>query len=210
MEVVKVEFLEKSKLILTLNIWAFLGLTVIVVVAIFFINWIRKTKMLKSVSISEATIGIGNSSVTIKYDKRIQEIAYKIWVELNTRKIGILFDEEHDVITEVYDSWYSAFDIIRKLLEEVPAERINDAKGLIEVTTKVLNDGLRPHLTKWQAKYRNWFEEEKMNCTGKSPQEIQKIYPFYQQLVLELKQTNQMMMQFSTELIKIVYDRKEG
>ena len=72
-----------------------------------------------------------------------------------------MFEEDQDVITEVYDSWYEAFKIIRKQLEEIPEERIGDAKELIDIVLKVLNDGLRPHLTKWQAKYRAWYKKEK-------------------------------------------------
>lgn len=53
------------------------------------IKWIHKKAILKTVTIEEATIGIGNSSVTIKYDGCIKEIAYKIWIELTTRKIGL-------------------------------------------------------------------------------------------------------------------------
>ena len=82
----------------------------------------------KTMIIEEATIGIGNSSLTIKYDRHIKEIAYKIWIELTTRKIGIEFDEEYDVISEVYDSWYEAFKVIRISLGNIPGDRINDAK----------------------------------------------------------------------------------
>ena len=39
---------------------------------------------------------IGSNTITLKYDKWDQEIAYKLWVELNTIKIGMHFDEEYD------------------------------------------------------------------------------------------------------------------
>lgn len=55
----------------------------------------------------EIILGIGrNSSVKLKYNRKDQEVAYKLWVELSTRKIGLPFDQENDVITEVYNSWY--------------------------------------------------------------------------------------------------------
>lgn len=69
----------------------------------------------RSISVDQASIGIGNSSITLKLNKKDQEIAYKLWVELSTRKIGLPYDEEYDVITEVYDSWYSFFKIARLL-----------------------------------------------------------------------------------------------
>ena len=86
--------------------------------------------------------------------------------------------------------WYEAFKVIRNLLEEIPAERISEAKGLVDLTTNVLNHGLRPHLTKWQARFRAWYSKAVEKSTNLSPQEIQKDYPEYQLLVDDLKKTN--------------------
>lgn len=207
MEILNIELIGYTKLVFTVNILVLLVLSLFVVCSVLIKN--RKHNALKSISICEATIGIGNSKVTIKYDNKIQEIAYKIWVELNTRKIAMMFVEGQDVITEVYNSWYSAFVTIRELLKEIPADRIKDAEGLIDLTTKVLNEGLRPHLTKWQAKYRCWFEQEKESSPQMEPQEIQGRYPYYQELVTELKHANKIMIQFSKELYKIAYDKQE-
>lgn len=156
----------------------------------------------KSIDIFETVIGVGGSSITVSYDKKIQEIAYKFWIELKTRKIVLKFDEENDVILEVYNSWYQAFGIIRSLLEEISVEKIKYASGLIDITTKVLNEGLRLHLTKWQAKYRRWYEIEKDKHIDMSPQELQKLYPFFNELIEDLKVTNEIMIHFSDELEK--------
>ena len=59
-----------------------------------------------SITISEINLGIGKSNIKLQYNKKDQEIAYKLWVELSTRKIGLSFDQEYDVIVEIYDSWY--------------------------------------------------------------------------------------------------------
>lgn len=165
---------------------------------------IYKKCTLKTIRISEAVIGIGSASVTIKYDGRIKEIAYRIWIELTTRKIGIQFDENYDVISEVYDSWYESFKIIRKLLEEIPASRIDAAKGLIELTTKVLNNGMRPHLTMWQAKYRRWYENALEKDKDLSPQELQKKFPEYKSLVNDLKRTNEIMLNYANQLKRLI------
>ena len=196
MELVKIEFLDKSNLVMTLNVWVLLVTVCLIVGCYYFFELIIKKQFFKSIEISEAVIGIGKSSIKIKCDKRVQGIAYKIWIELKTRKIGIMFEEDQDVITEVYDSWYEAFKIIRKQLEEIPEERIGDAKELIDIVLKVLNDGLRPHLTKWQAKYRAWYKKEKEKNQDMTPQEIQKMYPEYQELVSDLKKTNEIMINF--------------
>lgn len=168
------------------------------------IAWLYQKAVFKTIQINEAVIGIGSSSVTIKYDGRIKEVAYKIWIELTTRKIGLIFDEEYDVISEVYTSWYDAFQIIRTRLEEIPADRISSAKGLIELTTKVLNNGLRPHLTRWQAKYLSWYAKALESNENLSPQELQKNFPEYEELVNDLKKTNTIMMRYADELKRLI------
>ena len=42
-----------------------------------------------SITINEVNLGIGDTSVKLVYNKKDQEIAYKLWVELSTRKIGL-------------------------------------------------------------------------------------------------------------------------
>ena len=158
----------------------------------------------KSLTIDEVNLGIGNSSVKISYSKKDQEIAYKIWVELSTRKIGLRFDKENDVIKEVYDSWYTFFETARELLKDIPGNRIPYSGDLIELTEKVLNIGLRPHLTKWQAKYRRWYEEELKRDSG-TPQDIQKKYPEYNALVEDLLETNEKMMEYKKLMKRIAF-----
>ena len=109
-----------------------------------------------------------HSSVKLKYNRKDQEVAYKLWVELSTRKIGLPFDQENDVITEVYNSWYDFFKIARELLKDIPASRLPYSNDLIKLTERVLNVGLRPHLTKWQAKYRQWYNNEFIKKTIKN------------------------------------------
>ena len=204
MDIFTIKFEGWQNIILSVNWIAVILLGLIIFVISCAAGWLYKKLTIRTIKIEEATIGIGSSSVTIKYDGRIKEIAYKIWIELITRKIGIKFDENHDVITEVYDSWYEAFKVIRNLLEEIPAERISEAKGLVDLTTNVLNHGLRPHLTKWQARFRAWYSKAVEKSTNLSPQEIQKDYPEYQLLVDDLKKTNDIMIGYANELKRLI------
>ena len=124
-----------------------------------------------------------------------------------TRKVGLLFEEDKDVIVEVYNSWYSLFGIIRDLLKEIePRKKDKDLEKLENILIKTLNFGLRPHLTKWQAKYRRWYNQEieKEVNSQLSPQEIQKKYKRYNELITDLKETNKQMVQFAEELKKLV------
>ena len=141
-------------------------------------------------------------------------IAHKAWVELSTRKAGLLFDEEDDVIVEVYDSWYDLFREMRMLIKEIPIERIRkkSTSQLVKVLIGALNKGLRPHLTRWQAKFRRWYEwrieQENINGGMLTPQELQREYPNYEQLKNELKTINVELIQYVNELEKLAHGDK--
>ena len=135
-------------------------------------------------------------------------VRIELWVELNTRKIGLEFDQENDVIVEVYDSWYEYFRVARELIKDLPIEKIECASELIELATKVLNQGLRPHLTKWQARYRKWYESSVEESDAKlSPQDIQKQYPYYDELLSDLIETSKRMIAYKELMYQIAFHK---
>lgn len=141
-------------------------------------------------------------TVTIRPDHEVIRIAHQAWVELVTRKVGLPFDEENDVIVEVYNSWYEVFREIRALAKGIPAEKMRtseDANLLVQTLIETLNNELRPHLTRWQAKFRKWYGSVS-NQEGGSPQEIQRMYPEYSALVSDLKRVNDRMVQLTAKL----------
>ncbi len=202
MEIFGIEFESWNTVILRLN-WFAIIVSVIIIFGIILI--IKRFLGKKAIMVDEINLGIGDSSIKLKYNKKDQEIAYKLWVELSTRKIGLLFDKEHDVITEVYNSWYEFFKIARELLKEVPVSRLPYSNDLIELTEKVLNKGLRPHLTMWQAKYRKWYELELSDNLKDSPQEIQERYTFYDELIEDLINTNKRMIEYKNLMKRIAF-----
>lgn len=157
--------------------------------------------------IDEVNLGIGDTSVKLVYNKKDQEIAYKLWVELSTRKIGLPFDQENDVISEVYNSWYEFFGIARELLKEIPVSRLPYSNDLIKLTEKVLNTGLRPHLTMWQAKFRKWYGDNIKSNGEKTPQQVQKMYPYYEELKKDLIDANTRMIEYKNLMEKIAFDK---
>lgn len=204
MDIIDLELDGWSTFVFRVN-WLAVVITLVLIWGIsFLMKQCLKYVNKKSLTIDEVNLGIGNSSVKISYSKKDQEIAYKIWVELSTRKIGLRFDKENDVIKEVYDSWYTFFETARELLKDIPGNRIPYSGDLIELTEKVLNIGLRPHLTKWQAKYRRWYEEE-LKRDGGTPQDIQKKYPEYNALVEDLLETNEKMIEYKKLMKRIAF-----
>lgn len=204
MDIFNISFDGCTKIIVSVNWIAIVILIILVIVAAHVLKKVGLLIGRRSISVDQANIGIGNSSITLKFNKKDQEIAYKLWVELSTRKIGLPFDE-NDVISEVYDSWYAFFGIARDLLKDLPAERLAYSGELVDLTQKVMNNGLRPHLTKWQAKYRKWYFENS-NKEG-SPQDIQKAFPEYEELLSDLKATNQTMINYKTLMHRIAFGK---
>lgn len=195
MNIIDIELQSWDVFVIKFNWMAIVIVLILLYGLSYFISKCLKYIKRKSIIVDEVNLGIGNSSVKLVYSQKDQEIAYKIWVELSTRKIGLDFDAENDVIKEVYDSWYKFFGTTRELLKEIPVNRLSYSEDLIELTEKVLNVGLRPHLTKWQAKFRKWYEAELENNNG-SPQEIQREYPEYDTLIEDLQETNEQMVEY--------------
>ncbi len=168
-------------------------------------NKINTLVFAPEVELSVNLAGIGN--VRIKQNHEVAQIAHKAWTEFVTRKAGLKFDPENDVIVEVYDSWKELFGRVRLLIKEIPANKLRDenTQKLVGLLVDALNDGLRPHLTRWQAKYRSWYLNElnKRENEGKPPQEIQKGYPYYDELLTDLIMINQQIISYTNELKKL-------
>lgn len=198
---------EWNTILISINWIALIVLIVLISFIAFLTKKAVKYARKKRMIIEEITLGIGNNSLKLTYNEKDREIAYKIWVELTTRKVGVDFEEENDVIVEVYNSWYNFFKTVRELMKDVPSAQITNSQNLISLTEQVLNKGLRPHLTKWQAKFRKWYEneskkEENSDCT---PQELQRKYPEYTALVKDLLETNKRIIAYKLLLQKIAF-----
>jgi hypothetical protein len=148
--------------------------------------------------------GIGSVKIRPSYEE--VQIAHRAWAELATRKAALPFDEQNDVIAEVYDSWYELFGRMRDLVKEIPAQKLRssqDTRELVRLLVEALNHGLRPHLTKWQARFRRWYENELELDKDAPPQEIQRRYPHFTELVKDLKNVNGQILEYGEVLKRI-------
>ena len=209
MDIIKIYFDDKWNLNISLH-WIIYCIAIAII--LFWIFKLLKTKLVfyKNLEIDSAEIGIQGQKIKIKPNYTNIDVAYKIWVELNTRKIGLQVDFDNDVITEVYNSWYQFFDITRELIKGLPATKIRldkDSKELIKMSTKILNEGLRPHLTVWQAKYRRWHKaaEDLQENENKSPQEIQESFPQYDLLKADMIRINNNLINYKKIIYKLAF-----
>ncbi|PKP29511.1 MAG: hypothetical protein CVU00_15265 [Bacteroidetes bacterium HGW-Bacteroidetes-17] len=164
----------------------------------------------KHIEIDSAEIGIRGQKIKIKPNYTNIDIAYKIWVELNTRKIGLPIDFENDVIVEVYKSWYEFFGLTRELIKGLPATKIRNDKHsieLIELSTKILNEGLRPHLTLWQAKFHRWYDSSLLDTNYKTltPQQLQKEFSEYELLKNDMARINLNLIYYKNSVHKLAF-----
>ncbi len=170
--------------------------------------YIRKEGKLQDFELDEAEFGLGEHKFKLKINDDDRQIAYKIWVELSTRKIGLPIDLEHDVITEVYDSWHTFFSVTRELIKDVPVRkyRRDSTEKIVRLSIEVLNEGLRPHLTRWQARFRRWYEQAsgETDFVKISPQEIQQQFTHFQELADDMKIVNDRLIAYRKRMHQLI------
>jgi hypothetical protein len=196
---------EKGSLVLEVS---FLLMILLLVVLALFVLKAFTNRPFRRFRIVRLNITLGNvGTVELAPNTEDIQVAHRIWTELVTRKAALEIDPENDVIVDVYDSWYALFGRIRQLVGEVPAHLLREEEStrqIISIAINTLNMGLRPHLTRWQARFRNWYAQQEHDLRTRSPQEVQRDFPGYQELLADLRNLNKQLIQYAGELQKIV------
>lgn len=195
-----------------INIWAIVAIACLPLVVRFMQTVVLpliKKMMPMDFFIDQVSLGTSKGEVIIKPNYMDRQVAYKLWVEINTRKIGLPIDWDNDVVVEVYNSWYEFFRVTRELIKEIPVEKVRanqSTKTILKLSVEVLNEQLRPHLTKWQARFRKWYEmESKKNSNGHvSPQDIQKKFPKFSELKNDMNNVSSEIQEYSKNLEKLI------
>lgn len=197
---------------ITINIWLTIALAVSTV-GIIILRWRSGRLIGPNFEIDEAELGFGDQKFKLKPNYTDRQVAYAIWVELSTRKIGLEIDFENDVIAEIYDSWYNYFSVTRELIKGISVSQVQNTstRAIINLSVDVLNKGLRPHLTRWQARFRRWYERE-LSRYERSPddnaidlQEIQKSFPEYEALKTDMERVNKQLIAYRQKMHMLIY-----
>lgn len=201
---------ENFSLSLDLNFWAIILLLVVFFLIKFLIKLYKEKKAVEK-DIKPVKLKYKIAGVELEYDiiRNYQniEIAHKIYIELITRKAAIEIEEDKDVIVEVYNSWYSLFQITRNELKSISGQLLKDnntSQELVKLLSDILNKGLRPHLTEYQAKFRKWYSEKLEENKEDSPQKIQSDYDDFDILMTSMKDVNKTLIEYSKQLKKII------
>lgn len=165
-------------------------------------------RRLPQFEIEEAEFGLGDQKITLRANDLDRTVAYRVWVELSTRKIGLKIDPDNDVIDEIYNSWHEFFSVTRELIKDVPVVKVrqDSTRKIIQLSIEVLNTGLRPHLTKWQARFRRWYANQLVRDGDalEHPQDIQKRFPDYDKLIAEMLEVNNKLMAYREKMYALV------
>lgn len=194
-----------------ISVWLVVA-AVVVAILVFFWQFSIKGWSFRKFEIDQAEIGIGKNKFRFSPNSIDRQVAYSIWVELSTRKIGLPIDLEDDVVVEIYDSWFNFFTVTRELVKDIPVNRVkrDSTQAIIKLSIEVLNEGLRPHLTQWQARFRRWYERELKRYDEErgegmiDPQEIQKNFPKYEELSADLNRVNLSLIKYRAKMHQLV------
>jgi len=204
---------DDNNLDVSINKWFIIGAALLLL--LWFLLRLKKWKVFKSIEIDAVELGIGSQKIKLKPNHLDKQIAHRLWTELVTRKIGLKIDFESDVIYEIYSSWYSFFGITRELIKDIPIQKIEgnkDTQHFVDLAIEVLNVGLRPHLTKWQASFRRWYEIELIKDEEikkfRKPQNIQKEFDDYEALVKDMSIVNKQLIEYRKALKLIAWGIK--
>ncbi len=177
--------------------WIGIGLPMVLI----YLNHRRRGQS-TSVSVG-IPFGLGSTTYDTTPADRI--VAWKLYVQLVTRKAALPFDSDADLVVDVFDSLFELFPISRTLLSDLPPRHYERDGGVASLVIRVLNDGLRPSLTRWQSGFRQWWTEalEQESNKGTRPQDIQRQFPQYDELVKDLRVMNTELGKFADELFEI-------
>ncbi|MBL8024811.1 MAG: hypothetical protein JNL74_00275 [Fibrobacteres bacterium] len=185
-----------------------------VILALFIVGLIIKRRVFNKYKIIPVKVILGKDAKIECMIERNEEnvfIAHRIYIELVTRKAALEIDPEHDMIVEIYDSWYKLFGIIRDEIKEVPGRyllNIATTSQLTKLTIDILNKGLRPHLTEYQAEFRKWYSEELKKDNASAPQLTQRQYPRYKELIADMVKVNAVLKSYAEQLREIFSNDK--
>lgn len=141
----------------------------------------RDPAILKKVSVS-LPFGIGSAEWEV--DSTERNAAWSLYVELVTRVAVQSLEIDRGTLREALTSLYSLFGSTREILREAGPDvgASHDSVGGIAIA--VLNNGLRPFLSKWHPELQAWEAKRSLNL---SPAEHEKSWQEEPQLRSELE-----------------------
>ena len=159
----------------------------------------------KDITLS-APLGV---SFAVTVGKTDRQAAWKIYTQLKTRVAAVDFNEDYDSLYLTHQSLNKIFDLVRNEIGSIPIERIQKDKSdqMVNFYTSILNDGIRPHLSKWHLPVSQWVESQKALHPSLSFVELEKTFPQRKEALESVKLMNKRMATYADQLLAIVKAR---
>lgn len=205
------EFIKKGKEIMNTYSFILLGIVFLILGLIQFKYDMDLVESVKSsIKYNDVNISLPSS---IKLEFRAGEddrkLAWEIFVQIRTRIAGSEFKVGEDSFIDTNKSLHDLFNCIREKIEKLPLKTIrkdNDG-NTVEFYLSILNDGIRPFLTKWHVPVTHFHSLEENK--GLSPIEIDRKFANHNPTIFEdIKILNAKMKKYSLTLHKIAKGNK--
>lgn len=171
------------------------GLLVLGIVALI----VAKRKILKVKKIS-ANIPFGIGQVELETVETSRNAAWSLYVEMTTRIATQQLEDSQGLLREALNSLYALFGITRQILKDAGPDVGASPESVGGIATAVLNQGLRPFMSKWHPKLQMWEAQRPENV---SPKEHEQNWLEEAQMRNELKRLGQNLEQYTNALAKI-------
>ncbi len=157
----------------------------------------RDPAVLKQVSVS-LPFGIG--SATWEADPTERRAAWSLYIELVTRIAVQPMEVDQGLLREALNSLYSLFGSTREILKAAGPNVGASRKSVGGIAIAVLNNGLRPFLSKWHPLLQEW---EAQRPSDRSLKQHEAAWPETPQLRQELATLRHDLEQYANALAAI-------
>jgi hypothetical protein len=152
---------------------------------------------LKKVSVN-LPFGIGGAEW--EADSTERRAAWSLYVELVTRIAVHPIESDEGLLREALNSLYSLFATTRQILREAGPDVGASRESVGGIAIAVLNNGLRPFLSKWHPLLQTW---EAQRPTQLNPKEHEQNWSQEPKLRRELESLRQKLDQYANTLATI-------
>ena len=184
-----------------------IGLVLVAVSLGFFLGkrdsfgWLRDQYDLRY-STSEVSLGLLGANFSFSIKSSDKNSAWKILNQIETRIGAVKFNEEYDSFIHTNSSLYVLFTLVRDEISKIPFEKFVKDEEMVSFYHQILNEGIRPYLSKWHIQIEHFHEQHKND--GKSILEIEKQYPRRKELLKDIEALNQRMKEVTNKLKEII------
>jgi hypothetical protein len=135
---------------------------------------------------TKVTARIPFRGVTLEWETSRAEsrAAWELYVELSTRIATQPLPGDGGLFREALTSLYSLFPITREILRNAGPDVGGNMPSVGAIAVEVLNEGLRPFLTKWHPELLNWESSRSQDI---SPRDHERAWPDHETARRELE-----------------------